>query len=326
MSADRFYVGYSGTGTFTQTNGTLNNTTSGSQLVLGYNAGSVGTYNLSENGKISLSVSECVGRSGTGVFNQSGGTNSFTYLFMGYQPGGNGTYNLSGGSISTSKEYLGYDADATANFLQTGGTNTTNFVSIAKGCRYLLGGGVLNILGACGLANMGTFDGGNGYGSLVIGSACIVNLGSGSLTNVGHLSVTVGANSLLIVPAGFNASKAFGSYSSSGILHVAGSTLQVPGGKSFGGQGTIYDLVNCSGTISGVTDGRLNLNNGLIVAGGDVSLGYGNLIVNDLVSGITAGSLSGVTSHYVGYNGTGKFTQTAGTSSSRQSLSRLQCW
>ena len=46
------YVGYSGTGTVTQTGGTL--TQNGSYFALGENAGGVGTYSLSGSGLVSV--------------------------------------------------------------------------------------------------------------------------------------------------------------------------------------------------------------------------------------------------------------------------------
>ncbi len=62
-------------------------------------------------------------------------------------------------------------------------------------------------------------------------------LTSGTWQNLGSMAVSMGANSLLIVPAGFNPSTGFGSYSSLGLTHTAGTTLIVPAGQGFGGQG-----------------------------------------------------------------------------------------
>ncbi len=71
------FVGYSGNGTFTQTNGTI----IGGTLNVGYNSGSVGTYNLSGGsfntgpiGNISVG-GQFDGQSNVkGTFNQTGGT------------------------------------------------------------------------------------------------------------------------------------------------------------------------------------------------------------------------------------------------------------
>ena len=67
------YVGDSGTGSFTQSGGTQSVS---SQLLLGNNAGSSGSYNLGGSGLLSVASNELIGWSGTGSFMQSGGTNS----------------------------------------------------------------------------------------------------------------------------------------------------------------------------------------------------------------------------------------------------------
>ena len=79
LSAFLEYIGYSGTGTFTQTGGT--NTISG-YLWLGLNSGSSGTYNLNSGTLITASISK---GSGTTAFNFGGAT---------LQAGGNFTCSL----------------------------------------------------------------------------------------------------------------------------------------------------------------------------------------------------------------------------------------
>ncbi len=75
-------VGYSGTGTFTQSSGTVSiYDYNGGDLTLGAAAGGVGYYSLSGNGLLSVHGdanpgNETVGASGPGTFNQSGGSNA----------------------------------------------------------------------------------------------------------------------------------------------------------------------------------------------------------------------------------------------------------
>ena len=66
------FVGYSGTGAFTQSGGT----SSSWHLCVGYNAGSSGIYSLSGTGQLSTVGEEYIGCSGTGTFTQSSGTNN----------------------------------------------------------------------------------------------------------------------------------------------------------------------------------------------------------------------------------------------------------
>ena len=116
---------------------------------------------------------------------------------------------------------------------------------------------------------------------------------SGNVLNTSGASLSVGSDSLLIVPAGFNPAN-YASYSNSGLTHTLGSTLSVSAGTGFGGWGTIADPVACQGTILATAGGWINLNNGLSLADpGQVNLGTGTLIVNDTnFSGVTGGSLT----------------------------------
>ena len=319
------YVGDSGTGTFTQSGGT-----SQASLFLGYNSSGSGTYNLS--GGFLSTINAYVGYSGTGAFTQTGGTNASTFFYMGYNSGANGTYSLGGtGQLSASQECVGCYPSASALFQQTGGTNTATYISIGSGGRYLLGGGVLQINGF--IVNVGVFDlsggtlqingpldnagvfGVGGAGLLSISNG-IIDLSQGTWQNLdlGSLTVNMGANSLLIIPAGFNTTTGFAVGSSLGLTHTAGTTLVVPAGQCLCSQGSVNDPVSCQGTITALHSAYIYLNNGLVLSGtGTVNLGYGSLTVNDSVSrDRPLGSLIGG-SQYVGYSGTGTFTQSGGT-------------
>src|SRR5208282_2140832 len=83
-AASTEYIGYSGTGTFTQSGGTnnlsgkVNINGNASILFVGYNNGSSGVYNIIGPGLLSANT-EYVGYQGTaGAFAQSGGTNNIT--------------------------------------------------------------------------------------------------------------------------------------------------------------------------------------------------------------------------------------------------------
>ena len=101
------------------------------------------------------------------------------------------------------------------------------------------------------------------------------------------------SNSLLIVPNGFDTSTGFHSYSSLGLTHTTGTTLTVPAGQGFSGQASLFDPVDCQGTVTASPSGAgINFNNGLVLSGsGIVNLGSGGLIVSDTTSGISGGTL-----------------------------------
>ncbi len=309
------YVGYSGAGNFNQSGGTFNYNTYGDEVYLGYNPGSSGTYNLNGTGSF-FAYDLWVGYSGTGTVTQSAGTSTISYgtyygiLALGNNPGSSGTYNLNGtGQLSAQIEDVGYNS-TTGVFQQTGGVNTAGLLTIASNGRYLFSAGTLQLNG--GMNNGGVFDGGNGAGTL-IGNG-IIDL-SGNLQNVGSMNVSLAAGSLLIVPAGFDPTTGFGNLSgaSSSIIHTAGSPLVLPAGQGFGGCGSINDPVNCQGTITAAASGWIELNNGLTLSGtGTINLGRGTVTVNDAVSTISGGSLSGY-GVAVGNAGTGTLTHSGGT-------------
>ena len=94
-------------------------------LFVNYGAGQSGIYNLSSSGLVTATW-EYVGDNGTGIFTQSGGTNTVTNtLTIGNVSGGTGTYNLNGGLLIVSALTKG-SGTATFNFnggvLQAGST------------------------------------------------------------------------------------------------------------------------------------------------------------------------------------------------------------
>ena len=138
-------------------------------------------------------------------------------------------------------------------------------------------------------------------------------MSAGTWQNLKSTSVSLGMNSLVIVPAGLNPATVFGNYQNLGLTHVAGTPLVVPAGQGFGGYGVINDPVQCQGTVVATATQAIELQNGLTLSGtGAVNLGRGNLTVNDMVSSVSGGSLA-ATVEYVGYKGIGSFSQTGGT-------------
>ena len=86
-----------------------------------------------------------------------------------------------------------------------------NYLSIGNQGRYQFSGGTLQVNGG-GLANQGVFDATQSTGLLTVAGSAIVDFSQATLVNTGSMSLAIGPNSLLLVPAGFNPATAFGSY------------------------------------------------------------------------------------------------------------------
>ena len=186
-------VGDDGPGSFTQTGGT--NTVS--ELDVGFGTCN-GAYNLSGSGHLTA-FNEYIGYAGSGAFNQGGGTNSIgSQFYIGNYSGDSGTYGLSGGLLTAIDENVGNYG--VGMFAQSGGTNAISLLSISGSSSYFLGGGLLQVNGS--VVNEGLFSGGTAAATLT--ASGLLNLTSGTWQNLGKLSVSLTANSLLIVPAGFN--------------------------------------------------------------------------------------------------------------------------
>ncbi len=97
-----------GRGAFFQAGGTATTNPFVGDVVVGYGAGSTGSYTLS-GGSLIDNLHEYVGLSGTGTFNHSGGSNTINsstavFFSVGHNVGSTGTYNLSGtGALSTQR-------------------------------------------------------------------------------------------------------------------------------------------------------------------------------------------------------------------------------
>jgi autotransporter-associated beta strand protein len=310
-------IGYAGTGSFVQSGGS--NSSATGILWLGYAGGSSGTYNLTA-GLLSQAY-EYVAWSGGGSLTQSGGTNSVaSTLYLGYGTGSVGTYNLAGGQLSiTQSEFVGYNGGGSGVFAQTGGTNTVGSGVTVYSGYYQLGGGLLQgtVGSSLQVANGGlqtaggTLDLSTFAITITTGTGSLLDL-SGNVINASSTSLSVAANSLLILPSA-SSSSSYASYSNAGLLDILGTTLNVSAGTGFGGWGTVPNRVSCQGSITATPGGWINLGNGLTLSGtGQVSLGSGTLTVNDSTSSaMSAGALT-ANSMVVGLSGTGSFAQSGG--------------
>ncbi len=283
LGASSEYVGYSGSGTFSQSDGT--NSVGYAGLYLGYNAGGSGTYNLSGSGRLSAPY-EWAGFSGTGIFTQTGGANAIANaLYLGNDmTGGSGTYNLSGsGQLSAPYEDVG--SSGTGTFTQSGGTNTVTYELLlgARGTYNLTGGALLvpRIQGA------GTFNLGGGTlvttASFSTGQAMTLtgSGGSGSI-NTGVYPVTLsgvlsGAGGLNLLGAGTLTLTASDNYS--GGTTISGGTLQVGNGGSGASIGDTSGVLD-NGLLAFNNSDVMTLSSSIGGGGSLLKTGAGTLILS----------------------------------------------
>ncbi|HEV2971300.1 MAG TPA: hypothetical protein VGY55_15100 [Pirellulales bacterium] len=218
-------VGYSGTGTFTQSGGT-NSLGTNNLLYLGYNSNSSGTYILSagtltSTGTLISNSGEhiAVGDGSAGTFIQSGGTNSLTFLEIGIGSGANGVYFLHGGLLTASSESIG-SSHGSGTFNQDGGSNIVGPVGLAIGNG--LGGspGAYNLSGGF-VSSPNVFVGLNSPGVLAVS-------GTGVLT-VGNSGILVGptAGTALNLSGGQINTPSLGLFSNPSLFNWTSGTLNI---------------------------------------------------------------------------------------------------
>ncbi len=190
-------------GTNTQINGSLTTLRPFFEaIMLAPNAGDFGTYNLQGGylGTTNLGNIQ-VGYRGTGVFNQSGGTNNISgYFVIGrFNLGGNGTYNLTGGlalqSSSNRVSLIGEDGAGVMNVSGTGVYSNAGKIIIAS---------TANANGTLSISNGGVviapgIDFGAGKGGVVFDRSDVYTNsipmnGQGSVTKNGSGTVTFAVN------------------------------------------------------------------------------------------------------------------------------------
>jgi fibronectin-binding autotransporter adhesin len=300
MTASSQVVGNSGSGAFIQTGGT---TTLGS-LFLGYNAGSSGSYVLGGTGAIGSAESYnsmVIGCSGSGVFLQSGGTNTTYNLQLGvYYAGSSGGYILSGSGLllnypsDTSGEQIGYNGSG--SFTQTGGTNSWLSTEVLLGSGTVSGSYVQSGGLAIGGALVIGYHAGPAAASYSLcggGQLDVVNeyvggfytMGTGSFTQAGGANTISNGGTLTL-------GQFSGSY---GFYSLTGGSLTAP---------TL--IVGDSGSAAFTQSGGTN------AGGANANLYLGYISGGSGAYNLSGGSLS-FANQYVGYSGSGSFTQSGGT-------------
>jgi hypothetical protein len=277
--------------------------------------------NLSHiNGGALSANNEYIGSNNSGSFAQSAGTNTVTGLFVGNRAASTSgsTYNLGGSGVLIAS-YASVGDSVAATISQTGGFSSMSTIVIGSGGSYRFAGGTLQL--GC-LSNQGVFDASQCVGMLTTTGSHVVDLSQAVFANSGSMSMTIGATSLVLVPANFNPAT-FSNFNNLGAIHYSGTPLQILPGQAFSGAFQLNDRLVCGGAISAiqngsdvVTFGSSFLNAGVSLSGtGNVDLGNGAFIADNDVSSITGSATLWASNGYVGLAGNGMFSQSSGTNS-----------
>ncbi|MBU1055378.1 MAG: hypothetical protein KKC46_16390 [Proteobacteria bacterium] len=308
-------VGGLGTSTFNIDGGTLLNnwlSINVDNFNVGYSSSSNGNFNMT--GKNLNANKEYIGYDGTGTFNQAGGTNEVSSIYIGHQSGGNGTYKLNGtGVLSTTDfEVIGYDG--TGVFTQTGGNNKTTYLHIGSksgstGTYELSGKGSLSayreFVGRYGTGDFIQTGGTNEVSDYLSLGYASGSKGSYELSGAGSLS----ANWEYIGDFGK------GTFTQSGGINTVKDILYL--GNNSGSSGTYklsgtgnlsaeYEHIGYSGTGVLTQSGGLNTTSKISL--GELSSGKGTYNMSDGGEG----SMLFANMVYVGKAGTGTVNQTGG--------------
>jgi hypothetical protein len=248
-------------------------------LNLGYGPSGSGTITLAA-GAISTSNYEYLGYNGHGFLTQTGGINSVGVLVEGYLPQATGTYTLIAGTLSNLSNYPEHiGGEGAGLFNQSGGLNECLNSIILSGGPGALGTYLLS----GGTLNLTSIN----FGYELIGSFDA----SGTFNQSGGSNLATGLT-LGPVP------------SSTGTFSLSGGTLSV----------STVECIGQGGNGSFTQTGGAN-----IYGGGGSELFLGSAAGSTGSYTLSAGTLStgrmfGL-GEYIGYRGTGSFTQSGGLNS-----------
>jgi hypothetical protein len=179
--------------------------------------------------------------------------------------------------------------DNTGVYRQTGGTASVDFAATRMNGRLALRGGSFHA--EFGLRSEQALNLAGRDVGLSVGAG-ILDLTSG-IVGAQNAHVTAGADSLTIIPAGFNPNTAFAAFNRQGLLHVAGNDLNLAANKRIAGAGVLSDYVDARGTIAAAADHGINLSGGLRLRdSAGVDLGTGGLAARGRATVLDGGSLA----------------------------------
>lgn len=295
-------VGNYGKGDFVQTGAT--HTTD--SLWMAEGAGAQGTYDL-QDGQLIVAGNAEIGRSGTGLFTQSGGSASINNdLWLGLS--GSGRYQQSGGSIGiTNGLWLGLGLSGLGSYelSGTGSSLTTGYAVIGDygTGKFVQQGGSNSVTWDL---NLGQESGSTGSYELSDGALSVGGAERIGVSGEGSFNQTDGSHRVTSDLVLANNSGSKGSYDlQGGVLRVGYDTDNNPtSGSTFVGMNGIGTFTQTGGTHT--ISGGLTL--------GQEAGSEGTYSLNAGTSGEPNNGILSLGQHeHIGFAGKGTFTQNAGT-------------
>ena len=324
VTAGTLLVGQSGTGTVTQTGGTLSRI-AGNEWRIGDAAGSVGAYTLLGGTLDSGAANFIVGGTGRGTLLQAGGTlNSAGWPDVGRYPGGVGIYTLAGGVFNQTAAANGFivGEQGTGTFIvtNTGVANLSGSYglvighSAGTGTVTLAAGGLISTPICQKLAGTSratfAFDGGtllsraNGTAitNFMQGLTEVYVRAGGAVIDSSNNTVTVAQNLMS------------GASPDGGLIKLGAGSLILSGTNSYNGATAVSNGVLRLGVANAITNtgavrvaGGIYDLGGFCVTNGAVTLSAGSIINGSLNAASYAGTDAGTLA--VGLTGSGGLTK-----------------
>jgi hypothetical protein len=260
--------------------------------------GAVGDWfdgNNWSNGAAPASGSVVIENAGTAQHAQNLDT-SISTLTLGGATASDGKLLIEAGTFSAAAVNVG--GNGTGYLRINGGSNTFGSLSVFVDSTLRYTAGAFDVAA---LTVHGTLD--LAESSVTIAPTGIANLASASFQGTSSATLIGAADSLMIFSPGVVPANTFGTFSTQGIVHIAGTTLVLSSGQTIDAVGDIPDRVEVHGTLRNARPlGGVNLRSGAVV---NVPV----LTVVDATSDISNGSLT--TNNFVITDGA-TFTQSGG--------------
>jgi len=265
-----FTVGFEGTGSLTQSNGTVNVGTN-ANTIIGWNAGGTGTYTLAGGTYSGVTNNTYIGYSGgSGTVNVNGGSFSAHNLIVGGNGAASGTLNLNGGTVSL--------ANADGFYVSSNGTlNLNSGGSLPSANLRVTEGGKLNFNGGAGNAAANIFLGGGAGGTADLNGRTIANSTWGNLIASGAGAVLRNTNAAAATIAATGNTLWLWDGATNLTIDANGGDIQIDSRITSSGQSTQTGIIK-TGTNALVLAGGNDYTGTSAINAGRILITHGNAL------------------------------------------------